>query len=153
MEWVVIIEVLVAVVVAACLLFLVWMFVRRRWLSSRGGVFDCALRSHGHRPHWQLGMARYDGNRLLWYRVFSLDLGPRLMLDRRQTTWSGQRPPSHDEMTVLFTDHQVVLLDGITRSGEQGTFELAMTPASVTGLMSWLEASAPGVGMRGPGLD
>ena len=148
MEWLYAFEVLVGTIIAACLLFLVWMFVRRRWLSGRGGVFDCALRVHRRGIHWNLGMARYEGERLLWYRIFSLDMGPYLELDRKRTTWVGQRAPTEEETMVLFDDHQVVTLAGVDKAGGAREYELAMTPGSVTGLMSWLEASPPGIGMR-----
>lgn len=148
MEWLYAVEVLVGIIIGACLLFLIWMFVRRRWLSGRGGVFDCALRVHRRRIHWNLGMARYEGERLLWYRIFSVDMGPYLVLDRKQTSWVGQRAPSAEEMMVLFDDHQVVTLAGVDKTGRPREFELAMTRGSVTGLMSWLEASPPGIGMR-----
>ncbi|MGD8213566.1 DUF2550 domain-containing protein [Aestuariimicrobium sp. Y1814] len=147
MDWLVALEVVLGIIIGLCLLFLVWLFVRRRWLSGRGGVFDCALRVEGKRHHWHLGMARYAGEQLHWYRVFSWDIRPRLVLDRQQTSWAGQRPPTDEETMVLFTNHQVVALAGVDRRGHPRTYELAMTPASVTGLMSWLEASPPGLGM------
>lgn len=147
MDWLVALEVVLGIVIAGCLLFLVMLFVRRRWLSGRGGVFDCALRIEGRRHHWQLGMARYEGEQLQWYRVFSWHVRPRLVLDRQQTTWAGQRRPSVEESMILFTDHQVVKLAGVDRRGAPRDYELAMMPASVTGLMSWLEASPPGVGI------
>ena len=147
MDWLVAVEVIVGIIIGACLLFLIWMFVRRRWLSSSGGVFDCALGMQSRRVHWHLGMARYVGDQLHWYRIFSLDIQPRLVLERQHTTWLGQRRPSLEESMVLFTDHQVVQLAGVDRKGRPYEYELAMTPASVTGLMSWLEAAPPGVGM------
>lgn len=153
MEWLVALEILAGILIGAGLLFLVWLFARRRWLSSRGGVFDCALRTHGRRMHWHLGMARYAGDSLLWYRALSLDIHPRLVLDRQQTTWVGQRPPTEEEMMVLFTDHQVAELHGVDRRGNPRVYELAMTPASVTGLMSWLEASPPGIGIADVRFD
>ena len=148
MEWLVAVEILVGIMVAACLLFLVWIFARRRWLSGRGGVFDCALRVHRRRIHWNLGMARYDGEQLHWYRIFSLDIRPYLVLHRKQTSWVSQRGPTAEESMVLFSDHQVVALASVDKAGRPREYELAMTPSSVTGLMSWLEASPPGVGMR-----
>lgn len=143
---VVVLEVLLVTIVVAAVLFLVWLFVRRRWLSSRGGLFDCALR-HPTRDRWLLGMARYDGDELEWYKVFSLNVVPNLSVHRRRAEWQGRRAPSAEEAMVLFTDHEVVTLDTVDRKHRARRLELAMTPASATGLMSWLEASAPGAGM------
>lgn len=137
-EWV------LGLAVALLALALVAMWGRRRWLSAQGGLFDCALRLSPTRTLWALGIARYRGDRLEWYRVFSVAFRPRLVLDRRQTTWVSRRRPSPEESTVLFTDHEVVTLRGVDRKGTSRTWELAMGPASATGLMSWLEASAPG---------
>lgn len=148
MEWLQAVEVLIGIVIGACLLFLVWMFVRRRWLSSRGGVFDCALGVHRRGLNWHLGMARYAGEQLHWYRIFSLDIRPYLVLDRKKTSWVGQRPPTDAETMVLFSDHQVVTLASVDKAGHPREYTLAMMPGSVTGLMSWLEASPPGIGMR-----
>lgn len=134
---------LVGVVVVACLLVpVLWLFVRRRWLSSRGGVFDCALRLHTVVPSagWALGLARYveDGS-LEWYRVFSLRVRPRLVLRRSSTEMVSRRRPDDVELLVLFADHEIVRL-----REEQREWELAMPDESVTGLLSWLEASPPG---------
>lgn len=137
------------------LLPLVWLFARRRWLSSRGGVFDCGLRLRDRVPGggWSLGLARYDGDVLEWYRVFSFTFRPRLELDRTTTTMVARRHPDQVEALVLFADHEVVRLHVETPDDPEGRdWELAMAPGSVTGLMSWLEAAAPGSG-RYPGVE
>ena len=145
MEWLTGIEIAIGLVVLCPVLFLSVLFIRRRWLSGRGGVFDCAMKVSGTPAGWALGMARYNGDRLEWYRVFSLSFRPKYALKRSETSWASQRTPEPEESMVLFTDHQVVALRGVDRRGRERIWELAMTPASVTGLMSWLEAAPPGV--------
>lgn len=137
-------EVVVALVVLA-ILPLVGIFVRRRWLDAKGGVFDCDLRSDTSVPGagWLSGVARYQGESLEWYRTFSISLRPRAVLRRDTTTVIGRRAPDDSEAVMLLNDQQVVRLesrlDGVPR-----TWELAMSDGSATGLMSWLESAPPG---------
>ena len=138
--------IVVIAVLMACLAPFAWLFARRRWLSGRGGLFDCGLRSSERAgAHWTLGLARYEGDELRWYRAFGLTLRPALVLNRRTTHFVSQREPDAAEHLVLFSDHEVIRMR--TGSGDgQGAIELAMTPASMTGLLGWLEASLPGGG-------
>ncbi|MEL4357891.1 MULTISPECIES: DUF2550 domain-containing protein [unclassified Luteococcus] len=127
---------------------LLGLYVRRRWLSTRGGVFDCALKlaSGG----WATGVARYEADELQWFRIFSLSTRPKLVLERDLTASVGHRRPDESEAVVLFSDDQIIRLRS-TQGREPVIWELAMNPQSVTGLMSWLEAAPPG-GDRYSGL-
>lgn len=142
--WALTMEALVALVVLL-VLPLVGLWGRRRWLSGKGGLFDCALRRpDGQRGSgWTTGVARYEGEVLQWFRIFSFSWKPMLELDRSVTSAVGSRSPEPVEAVVLFGDDQIVSLRVQGRSGEH-TRELAMSPASVTGLLSWLEAAPPG---------
>jgi len=149
MEWLLVVEIVLGLVVLSAIGFLFGMWARRRSLSSLGAVYDCALRLDtrtGNR--WVLGMARYRGDELLWYRVFSLSPLPQLQLSRNSTRWGSRRLPESEESMVLFVDHEVVTLHGRDARGQKRDYQMAMTSASATGLMSWLEASAPGQGMQ-----
>lgn len=145
MDWWLVAEGLLVAALVVLLACLPLMWLRRRWLSSQGGLFDCALQVR--EGAWALGMARYRGDNLEWYRVFSVSFRPRVTFNRRETTWQARRTPSAEESTLLFTDHEVVTLRGVDRGGQPRPWQLAMGPASATGLMSWLEASAPGRGV------
>ena len=144
MGWLFTAEVAVALVVAVLVLPPVWLYLRRRWLSSQGGVFDCALRREdGHHTRWSTGMARYADDELQWFRTFSLRLTPRIVLTRDHTAQLGTRTPSPSEEVVMFSG------DGIMRvrddqAGTARVLELAMSREALTGLMSWLEAAPPG---------
>jgi len=157
MTWLEIVELAIFMLLLVVVLPLAWLFARRRWLSAKGGVFDCGLRLRDQIPGggWSLGLARYDGNILEWYRIFSFTFRPRLRLDRSTTSMVSRREPDQVEALVLFADHQVVRLRE-SRSGspdgDTKDWELAMTPASITGLLSWLEAAPPGGG-RYPGVE
>ncbi|WP_022910363.1 DUF2550 domain-containing protein [Aestuariimicrobium kwangyangense] len=146
-EWELPVEIALAVFVIV-VLPLVWLFVRRRWLTGRGGLFDCSL-ARGQSHRWALGLARYEGNTLQWYPALGVSLRPALTLDRTETTFESQREPDVSEAIQLFS-HDVVVTLRSTRPDQ--SHQLAMTPASLMGLLSWLEAAPPG-GLRYPGLE
>lgn len=145
MEWLGVLEGLLLVLVLAALP-LVLFALRRRWLARRGSLFECALRL---RPRdgraatpgagWALGVARYSGDRLEWFRVFSLAFRPRLSITRRGTTVLATRAPEAAEVSALYGNQRVVVLSDA--DGQQ--FELAMEGGTITGLLSWLEAAPP----------
>ncbi|WP_420175330.1 DUF2550 domain-containing protein [Luteococcus sp. OSA5] len=139
----------VALMVLLFLLPLLGLYLRRRWLSTRGGVFDCALKLPS--GSWATGVARYEANELQWFRIFSFSMRARLTLTRDRTTSIGRREPEDSEAVVLFGDDQILRLRS-TDKGAPRVWEMAMSPASVTGLMSWLEAAPPG-GDRYSGLE
>lgn len=130
---------------ALVVLPLVWLFGRRRWLSSGGGVFDCALRikEHGPAGGWAIGMGRVVDDELRWYRTFSLRLGPSLVLRRDDTSQLGTRAPEDDEAVVMFSGDAVLRLADSSHR-QWVVRELAMDRSSLTGVMSWLEAAPPG---------
>lgn len=117
----------------------VGLFLRRRWLSSKTSVFDCAVRSPSPKAGFRLGLARYQDDTLEWYRVFAISLRPHLVLRQGSARGMGNRPPTTVESVVLFSDQRILR---IMQDGKQ--WELALTPASATGLMSWLESAPPG---------
>lgn len=138
------IGILVLILVVAPLISL---YVRRRVLSNRGGVFDCGLRREMSKRNWMLGLARYEGDALEWYRVFSVSLRPRLMLHRSRVELLGRRAPNEVEQVTLFESSEIVR---VHMRDDGRTVELAMSSDSVTGLMSWIEAG-PLAGQLYPG--
>lgn len=131
------------------LLALVALALRRRWLQRAGGTFDCSLRmgrggpgrSAGYGKGWTLGVARYTGDSLEWFRVFSWSPRPRHSFPRRQLLVRGRRRPSGPEAFALLTGAVVV------ECGVDGrTVELGLTEDALTGFLSWLEAAPPGQG-------
>jgi hypothetical protein len=139
-EWV---ALALAVVLLVPVLFLA---TRRRWLSRQGGLFDCSLRLSNKTPGagWALGVARYSGDNLEWFRVFSPSLRPRLIFPRSVVHAGLQRDPDAIESVVLTNDQRIVRLE-LT---DGRSWELAMSMASLTGLLSWLESSPPGARYR-----
>jgi hypothetical protein len=146
MNWVGATELLLLGALVMVLLWLVWVFGRRRWLSRQGGTFDCSARLETETPNrgWVLGVARYSGDWLDWHRVFGFSLSPRLRFHRAATTIADQRPPSAKEMLSLYEGQRVVSL--VHASGDTGTVEIALGGQELTGLLSWLEGAPPGRG-------
>lgn len=142
MDWLSITE-WVAISLAVLLLVpVVLLGGRRRWLSRQGGLFDCSLRLSTKTPGtgWVLGVARYSGDNLEWFRAFSLSFRPRLIFPRTQSRAGGQRDPDPIESVLLYDDQRILTLQGADGSA----WELAMSLPSLTGLLSWLESSPPG---------
>ncbi len=141
MNWLAVVQLGIIIPTVLVVLSLVGIFVRRRWLSSRGAVFDCALRVNKSSAigGWAAGFARYEGEVLTWYRVFALTWRPRMAVERRQINVVGRRDPEPSEALELFSaSDRIVVLEAQGRH-----WELAMTPESITGLLSWLEGASP----------
>ena len=122
-------------------LYGVALVVRRRWIARRGGTFEFSIRvrtSHAGRG-WLLGVGRYTGDDLQWFRIFSLAPRPKLSYSREELSYEGRRDPVGVEAYSLYSGHVIVLC----RSAA-GPLEVAMSPASLTGFLSWLEAAPPG---------
>jgi hypothetical protein len=134
-------DVVVGVVVLA-LLALGALAVRRRLITRRGGTFDCSLRldAREHGKGWVLGVGRYAGDTLEWYRVFSYALRPRRSFARRELQVVESRDPSGVEVFALLSGVVVVRCLDAGRA-----IELAMSPQALTGFLSWVESAPPGV--------
>ncbi len=136
----------VAAVIGVCLLFL---FARRRLLSRAGGTFECSVRLAALRSArstaaastrgWTLGLGRYSGDNLEWFRVFSFSPRPRRVFSRSLTVL-GRRTPHGAEAFSLYSGHQVI--DVALHDG--GRVELAMSEVALTGFLAWTEAAPPG---------
>ena len=123
------------------LVYGVALMVRRRVLSRHGGTFELSHRVRGGRPGrgWLLGLGRYSGSSLEWFRIFSLSPRPKRVWVRAELTYVANRSPVGLEQMSLYPDHVVVEC----RSGSR-TVELAMSPDSLIGFQAWLESRNPG---------
>ena len=93
---------------------------------------------------WAPGIGRYGGDRLEWFRVFSVLPRPTRILPRAELEVSGQRPPEGPE-SLLVQAGAVI----ITCRFQDDEVQLAMNSEAVTGFMSWLESSPPGYTLPG----
>ncbi|GAA2244656.1 hypothetical protein GCM10010145_09410 [Streptomyces ruber] len=140
-----------AVCVLLIVLVVVGLFVfglRRRLIQRSGGTFDCSLRwGAPEKPEkgeengkgWSYGIARYNGDRIEWFRVFSYAPRPRRVLERSAIEVAGRRTPEGEEELALLSD--AVILACVHRGTR---LELAMSEDALTGFLAWLEAAPPG---------
>jgi hypothetical protein len=119
--------------------------IRRRLISRHGGTFELAYRVRDSVPGrgWVLGIGRYSGEELEWFRIFSVSSKPRRVWHRKTMEYAGRREPAGIETMSLYPDHVVVSC--VT---PDGPVSLAMSQPSLTGFQSWLEAGPPGAEIR-----
>ena len=134
------------VVVALVVLGLFVFGLRRRLIQRSGGTFDCSAcagtsrrRADTNGKGWSYGVARYNGDRIEWYRVFSYAYRPRRVLERSAIEVAGRRLPEGEEELALLSD--AVILTCLHRGTR---LELAMSDDALTGFLAWLEAAPPG---------
>lgn len=134
-----------AILLVLVLLLGVALVLRRRLISRHGGTFELSYRARSAKAGrgWVLGIGRYSGEELQWFRIFSLAPGPRQRWHRRTMTFTGRREPIGVEQMSLYADHVVVAC-----ATAHGPVEFAMSPASLTGFTAWLEAGPPGAEIR-----
>jgi len=115
--------------------------VRRRVIARDGGTFELSHRERHDRPGrgWVLGVGRYTGETLEWFRIFSLSPRPKHVWKRDEMSYEGKRPREGAEEMSLYADHVVVQC-----TSPDGPVELAMSESSVMGLQAWLESGPPG---------
>jgi Protein of unknown function (DUF2550) len=139
--------------VAALLVLLFAVFFRRRLIAFGGGTIRLQVRvstlvaGRG----WSTGIGQFAGDELRFYRMFSLAIRPKRVLDRATLTVAEQRRPEGPERLTV-PSHWVVLRceTGHDESGP-AEIEIAMAESTVTGFLSWLEAAPPGQpGQPGP---
>jgi hypothetical protein len=115
--------------------------VRRRMLSRHGGTFELSLRSRSAPTGsgWVLGLGRYSGDTLEWFRIFSLAPRPKRTWQRDRLTYDGQRVTEESEHRLLYPGHVIIAC-----TTPKGPIELALSPGSLTGFQAWLESRSPG---------
>lgn len=138
--WELVLDVVGALLVLVVCYFVALM-VRRRFLGRHGGTFELSHRVRASKPGrgWLLGIGRYSGETLEWFRVFSISPRPRRRWERRAMAYLSSREPEGVERMSLYPEHVVVVCEYDGR-----LVELAMAPASLTGFQAWLESRPPG---------
>jgi len=142
------VKVVLAVIVAVgvVVLVLVALALRRRVLLRPAGSIDMSLRTRFGRigGGWALGVGRYTGDDLLWFRLFALSVKPARMLSRRELQVVGRRLPIGAESWAVQAGAVIVECQN-----ESGPVQVAMSAGAVTGFLSWLESAPPGFTMPG----
>ncbi|MGH3115853.1 MAG: DUF2550 domain-containing protein [Gaiellales bacterium] len=103
------------------------------------GENPAAVPDHANGKGWAYGIARYNGDQIEWFRVFSYAPRPRRFLQRDGIEVLQRRLPEGEEELALLSDAVVLACSlGGTR------VELAMSEDALTGFLAWLEAAPPG---------
>lgn len=133
-----------ALIVVVGLIVVIGLVLRRRWISRQGVAFDMSVNRgvEASAKGWLLGTAVYRESEIDWYRTFSVSPRPKFRFPRGEVLIEGRRDPVGAEIYALHDGHVVVSMEGRTPIRQ-----LAMTPNSLTGLLSWLESSPPGRGV------
>jgi hypothetical protein len=136
----------VAVVIGIVALGLALLAVRRRVLLRPAGAIDMSLRTRFGRigGGWALGVGRYAGDDLLWYRLFALTVKPSRSLSRAGLEVLGRRLPTGAESWAVQAGAVIVEC-----RDETGPVQVAMSSGAVTGFLSWLESAPPGFTVPG----
>jgi hypothetical protein len=133
---------LVGVILLLAVLAAVAVLVARRVQLLRGGGVDVSLRRRvdfRDGSGWHLGIGRYRGDELAWFRLVSLWPWPNVVVDRTVLEIVDRRPPTDAEVEAIPAGGVVLRCRTPAR-----TLELAMTPGVLTGFLAWLEATPPG---------
>lgn len=132
---------------ALVLLYGAALVVRRRLVSRHGGTFELSFRARSGTPGrgWLLGVGRYSGEQLEWFRVFSLSPRPKRTWGRRSLGYVDSREPEGAEQLALYPDHVVIECSVAGDGTDEGdAVQLAMSRASLMGFQAWLESRPPG---------
>jgi hypothetical protein len=135
---------LTALVTAAILLVVGFgsIVLRRLLLRRDVGTFDCSIRreSNAHATgRWMLGLARYERDRLDWFKPFAVGLRPARSLDRARLVILGQQAVAGAESHSILPGWVVVRC-----AYGAVTIELAMSEPAYNGLAAWVESAPPG---------
>ena len=138
-------DLLLGVVLVVVVPFLL-VSARRRLLAREGGAIELSLRlkERRHGGGWVLGVGRYAGDDLQWFRVFSLSPRPRRTLSRRDLQVRSRREPKGPEALALLQGVEILELESGT-----GSVAIALDSSALTGFLAWLEARPPGATLPG----
>ena len=135
---------LITLILAAILLVLLYLVIRRLRLLRAGGV-PVALRGRidDTGKGWHLGVARYQGDEFAWFRALSLKAGPDRVIHREALEITDRRDPDGAETPNMPHGSRVLRFRGTNGRPDPGV-EIAMGPDALTGFLSWLESAPPG---------
>jgi hypothetical protein len=131
----------IGVLIALFLVYAVALMIRRRIISRDGGTFELSHRVRETTPGrgWLLGIGRYSGETLEWFRIFSLSPSPKRSWQRTGLAYVSSRVPEGLEEVALYPDHVIVVCQA-----QNALVELAMSAQSLIGFQAWLESRNPG---------
>lgn len=136
------IEIVVAIVLGLLICWFAGVVIRRRALLHGGGAVDMSLRAPGRRGAWALGIGRYTGDQLQWYRLFTFAPRPAWELSRVGLRVLGRRVATGQESWTVPAGSVILCC----QLGSDEVY-LAMLADAVAGFLSWIESAPPGYAM------
>lgn len=138
-----VVPLLLLTALAAGIVLVVAAFVLRRFLLTRElGTFDCSLRRGGSgrsAGRWIVGVARYESDRLDWFRTFTISPRPGRSLYRNRLAILDRREPQGPEVYSVLQGSVIVRC-----TYDTSVLELAMSDLAYSGFSTWLESAPPG---------
>lgn len=125
------IAIVIAAILGAMLLVVLFFVVRAAYFIRRRGSFVAYIRPNGGSA-WVRGIGRYGTYNLAWFKLASWKLGPALMFSRRGVNIVGA--PKHIDTSPL------VLLRMKT---PHKNYDLLVEKGVASGLISWAGSSPP----------
>ncbi|WP_345499580.1 DUF2550 domain-containing protein [Nocardia callitridis] len=124
------------IILVLILVFLAGVSTYRLIMLRRGGTAAIlrVLPADGGQG-WRHGLIRYDEDRLVFFKLTSLKLGPDSVIRRQGLEIGERRGPRGDEYDIMIDGIAVV---GV--SDPHGAFELALDRDSLTAFSSWVES-------------
>jgi hypothetical protein len=133
-------DVVLIVLVLWALLVLAFL-VRRGFIRRGAASLECSLNTGGG---WRIGLARYTGDDLQWFRLFSLMPQPKLSVSRPGIRIIGRRQPRRLEVVTVTAGAIIFECDIVGPDSSSRTVELAMSPSGANGFLAWVESAPPG---------
>ncbi len=131
-------EIVVSTLLILCVLVVVVIYARRRYISRGTPLTLCGLRA-GSDSRWRLGLIRFGEHALEWHTLGGVSLRPRHRWPRQSLLLETPVPLLGAEAIAVLPGAQ-----GVRCTSGADSFELALPDADSTALRSWQEASPPG---------
>lgn len=84
---------------------------------------------------WRHGLIRYDEDRLVFFKLTSVKLGPDATIRRLGIEVTDRRGPVGDEYDIMTDDIIVIAV-----SDGDGSYELALDRGALAAFLSWVES-------------
>ncbi|MEV0033890.1 DUF2550 domain-containing protein [Nocardia sp. NPDC050793] len=138
----------VLIILVLLLVALALISVYRLIMLRRGGTAAIlrVLPANGGQG-WRHGLIRYDEDRLVFFKLTSLKLGPDATIRRRGIEVGDRRGPRGDEYDIM-TDEIIVT----AVADAEGNYELALDRGARAAFLSWVESRPSDRTRRMPGL-